>query len=64
MSEIFDKLIEDYKSKFNVITMYGIPISELNDDELRATICLLGDDMKRQRESFDKEREMYKLFRT
>ena len=59
-----DKYVEKYKDQFEKATFFGCPISELNSDQLRALVCFLGDQIKENRESFDRERNMYKLFRS
>jgi len=61
-ASIFPELVEKYRPMFNTTSMYGTPISELDEDELKAVICRLGDDMKQKEESRSKEREMWKLF--
>lgn len=40
--ERFTKLVKRYKAEFSKTTMYGVPISDLNPNELRACICVLG----------------------
>jgi len=59
---IFSGWVEKYRDKFNDATIFGIPISELNEDELRASICFQMDDGKQKAESKSREREMWKLF--
>ena len=40
--ELFADLVEEHKDKFNCATMFGVPISEIEGDELRACLCELG----------------------
>lgn len=62
-TEIFNSLVEEHKDKFTKTTMFGVPISELNDDHLRACICVCGELLEDQRKSSQQERDMHKLFR-
>lgn len=59
---IFKDLIKEHKDKFNLTMMFGISIAELDADSLRASICVLGEDQKREREDRKRERDMMKLF--
>ena len=61
--DIFNKLVEEHKDKLNTTTMFGVPISELEGDALRACICVCGEMVEQQRKSAQQERDMYKLFR-
>lgn len=36
-------LVERYKDRFGTCLIYGMPITELEGDELRACILLMGD---------------------
>ncbi len=56
-------LIKQHEDKFDSTMMFGIPISKLNADELRACICVLGKIEMQSREGREREREMFKLFR-
>jgi hypothetical protein len=47
----FNKLVIRYKSTFSKVQMFGVPISELSPNELRACICVLGANEKRAREN-------------
>jgi hypothetical protein len=60
----FDSIIEENKAKFKTTTMFGIPISEIDADGLRACICILGESIEEQRKSAQREQDMYKLFRS
>lgn len=59
----FKKLIDRYKDQFSECSIFGIPISKLKDNELRACICLLGEQEKQNRENRSKERESMFRFR-
>jgi len=60
---LFDELVEEHKDKFNTTMMFGTPISEINDDSLRACICVCSEIVEQQRKSAQQERNMYKHFR-
>ena len=59
---IFKKIIDQYKDKFSTTTLFGIPISELDAECLRAGVCLLGESELRSMENMKKEREMMQMF--
>jgi len=61
--KVFNSLVEKHKDKFNETLMFGTPISELESDELRACICVLGElDIQKMKEH-QRERSMLNLFR-
>ena len=60
MSAMFEKIVEEHKNTFNTTTMFGIPISKLNADVLRACICILGELGEFQRAEMTREREFWR----
>lgn len=54
---IFLKMIKKYKDDFDLTTMFGIPISELDSESLRACICMLGEKELEDREDRIRERK-------
>jgi hypothetical protein len=64
MNSIFGRIIQEHKNKFNTTTMFGTPIAEIDADGLRACVCILGEIQEEQRKSSQRERDMYKLFRS
>lgn len=49
--ERFTKLVKRYKAEFSKTMMYGVPICDLNPNELRACICVLGANGERARKN-------------
>lgn len=60
---IFAGLIEECKPKFPLTTMFGIPLTELDAEELRACVCVLGQEKEAAMRDRIHEREMMTLFR-
>lgn len=42
---LFKELIKEYQGQFKTTTMYGIPVEELNKEQLLACICWLGEEI-------------------
>ena len=59
----FKKLLDENKHKFEKSTMFGISISELDADSLRACICILGEINSEQSESHLKSLGMMRSIR-
>ncbi|MGD9156899.1 MAG: hypothetical protein PVG39_00705 [Desulfobacteraceae bacterium] len=57
---LFNRLISRYTPIFDKTMMYGVPLSELNADQLRAAICALNDLEKATRMRIQKERNFFK----
>ena len=63
IEEVLKNLVKEHEHKFDNTTMFGVPISELEEDELRACVCVLGEIEEQGRKDRQREREMMSLFR-
>ena len=63
MGSVLIELIERHTDTFSKTLVFNIPITELNDDELRTCICMLLEMDKQSKEDMQRERDMMKLLR-
>ncbi len=54
MNKFPQRMVERYQDQFEEASVFGIPLTKLNKDELMATCCHLADGQKRAGEEHER----------